>query len=94
MIKNEVYIYLGSDNHLYIPDREILTLDLTILTTDNIKAEDCSACSDKKPCRNNWEQEFKAPDKLLEAIKDIALQKLGISKSIVADSNPNGIEGS
>ena len=91
-LKNEVYIYLGSDNHLYIPDREILTLDLTILTTDNIKAEDCSACSDKKPCRNNWEQEFKAPDKLIPIVVSETLKVLGISRNINEDQNPNGLE--
>lgn len=91
-LKNEVYIYLGADNHLYIPDQEILSVDLTILTTDTTCIEDCSACMEKDACKDLWQCEFVAPLKILEIIKDMTLQRLNITKSIQPDNNPNSIE--
>lgn len=93
-VKNEVYLYLGSDNHLYIPDREIYSLDLTVLTLDKDTAEECSSCTDNKECKESkWSNNFICPDKLLEGVKDIALQRLGITKQIIPDQNPNDQEG-
>ena len=92
-LKNEVYIYLGTDNHLYIPDHEILSLDLTVLTTDTDGVDDCSSCSESNDCTSAWDKEFICPSKLLEATKDMALSRLGITKSIQNDQNLNGIEG-
>lgn len=91
-LKNEVYIYLGADNHLYIPDEEIRTVDLTILTTDTTCIEDCSACMEKDNCKSFWDCEFIMASKLLEATKDMCLQRLGLLKQILPDQNPNGIE--
>lgn len=91
-LKNEVYIYLGSDNHLYIPDHEIQSIDLNILTIDSIGAEDCSECNEKDSCRNNWDYPFIISPKLIEATKDMALQRLGISRQIQSDNNPNSVE--
>ena len=92
-LKNEIYIYLGADNYLYIPDNEIYSLDLTILTTDTNSVDDCSACSKKDKCLSAWDKEFIAPSKLIESIKDMTLQKLGITKQLREDNNPNSIEG-
>lgn len=94
-VKGEVYLYIGSDNHLYIPDEEIYSLDLTVLTLDKDSAEDASGCSDKgnNSCQSKWNSEFKCPDKLLEAVKSLALEKLGVSRQIIQDPNSNGIEG-
>lgn len=92
-LKNEVYIYLGSDNHLYIPDEEILTVDLTILTTDTTCIEDCSACMEKDACKSLWDCEFKISFKILEAVKDMALARLGVTKQIREDQNPDSQEG-
>lgn len=93
-VKNEVYLYIGSDNHLYIPDEEIYSLDLTVLTLDKNGAEDASGCSDEDSgCKNKWDEEFIIPDKLLEAVKDMTAQRLGISKQIREDFSPNGVEG-
>lgn len=91
-LKNEVFIYLGSDNHLYIPDKEIYSVDLTILTLDSVNAEKCSECGEKEDCKSHWEYEFKVPAKLLEAVKQMALEKIGIGRSIQEDQNANGIE--
>ena len=92
-LKNEACIYLGTDNHLYIPDEEVFSVDLTVLTIDVIAARESSGCGDTLDCFNNWNEKFICPDKLLEGVKDMALQRLGMTKQVQADQNPNGQEG-
>lgn len=91
-IKNEVYIYLDSDNHLYIPDNEIYTVDLTLLTLFPEDSKKCSSCSEED-CSSIWNNEFKCPDKLLEVVFQQGMQLLTVNKQIREDENPNGIEG-
>lgn len=91
-LKNQVFIYLGSDNHLYIPDREILSVDLIVLTLDTINSEKCSSCAEQT-CKSNWDYTFIVPDKLIETVKDLTLQRLGFTRQIQEDQNPNNIEG-
>lgn len=91
-LKNEVYIYLGTDNHLYIPDQEIYSVDLTVLTTEPEEVDECSACKDKDNCLNAWDSLFIVADKLLEATKDMALSRLGMTRQIQSDPNLNGSE--
>ena len=91
-LKEQVFVYLGTDNHLYIPDREILSVDLTLLTLNKEEAEDCSSCSDSNGCSNNWEVEFVCPDKLIEAVKDVTLQRLSVTRQLQEDQNPNNVE--
>jgi len=90
-LKDQVFVYLGTDNHLYIPDREIQSLDLTILTVDTIASENCSSCKEKN-CKSNWDATFIVSDKLIEAVKDMTIQRLMIGKQISEDNNPNGLE--
>ena len=54
--------------------------------------KECSSCKEKD-CSSNWEKSFICPDRLIEAVKDMILQRLSLTKSIVEDNNPNGIEG-
>lgn len=93
-LKNQVYIYLGSDNHLYIPDKEIFSLDLTVLTLYSTSINECSSCSENniENCKSAWDYNFLCPDKLIEAVKDMTLQRLMIYKQIQEDQNPNNIE--
>lgn len=91
-IKGEVYIYLGSDMHLYIPDEEIYSLDLTIITLNTYDVDNCSSCKEKN-CKSNWDYEFIVPDKLVTTMYQMAYQELGINRQIVEDQNPNNIEG-
>lgn len=90
-INNEIYIYLDSDNHLYIPDHEIEAVDLTVLTTRPEDVADCSSCLDK--CKSKWDADFKCPQKLLDAVFVQTLQTLGISRQIREDQNPNNVQG-
>lgn len=91
-LKNEVYIYLGSDNHLYIPDREIYSVDLSILTMYPEDAPECSSC-EKDDCVDKMDAEFKCPDKLLDVVLAQTLQVLGMSKNIRQDENPDNVIG-
>ena len=91
-LKNQVFVYLGTDNHLYIPDREILSLDLTVLTPDTIEAERVSQCSEKDCKKSNWDYFFVCPDKLVEATKDITIQRLSMTRQLQEDNNPNSVE--
>lgn len=91
-LKNEVYLYLGSDNHLYIPDQEIYSVDLTVLTIEPEEVDECSACKEKDNCLNAWNSPFVVADKLLEGVKDIVLNRLGMTRQIQSDPNLNGSE--
>lgn len=88
-LKNEVYIYLDTDNHLYIPDQEIYSVDLVVITLNPEDVKDCK----EKECKSNWDFEFIVPDKLKDVIFTQALQILGISKQIREDENPNNVAG-
>lgn len=92
-LKGEVYIYLDSDNHLYIPDEEIYTVDLTILTTKPEEIKNCKSCGEEEDCSSNLDQKFICPDKLVGTVFDIVLQQLGINKQIREDNNPDGLQG-
>ena len=91
-LKNQVFIYLGTDNHLYIPDREIYSLDINLLTLDKIGAENCSSCGEIDDCKNYYLSEFVVPDKILEAVKDMTIQRISMTRQITPDNNPNGLE--
>lgn len=89
-LKDEVYVYLDSDMHLYIPDNEIYAVNLTVLTPN---PEDVLNCEEKDLCKSNWEYEFKCPDKLLDVVFTQTLQVLGVNRQIRTEENPNNVEG-
>lgn len=92
-LNDEVYVFLDSDNHLLIPDHEIYTIDLTVLTPDKSSAEDCGCNGKKGGCKKSkYLDEFICPDKLLESVKDMTAQRLGLVRQIPADPNPNSLE--
>lgn len=91
--EEDVYIYIGTDMHLYIPDHEIHELDFSLITMETEKLKECSSCAEED-CENPWEAKFICPDKLEKTVFDVVLQTLaGTYKSIIPDQNPNGIEG-
>lgn len=92
-LKDEVYIYLDTDNHLYIPDNEILTVDLTVLTVNPEEALLCSSCENGNCLESIYDTLFICPDKLQESVIDMTLQRLGITKQIIEDKNGNGEAG-
>ncbi len=91
-LSGEHYIYLAGDRHLYIPDEEIYSVDLDLLTQQTEFILECSSCS-KDECKSGWEAEFICPNKLENAVFDKTLQQLlGSYKQITPDENPNGSE--
>jgi hypothetical protein len=91
-LKNEVYVYLGADNHLYIPDQEIFTVDLTVLTTETDKIAECSSCMESG-CESKWESEFICPSLLIDVVYNDTLNKMGLNRQIKADENANNVSG-
>ena len=92
-LKNNIFVYLGTDNHLYIPDREIFSVDITTLTLDTIAVEKASGCMERDCTKSFWQYEFIVPDKLLESVKSTTLQRLSAVRTMPEDQNPNSIEG-
>jgi hypothetical protein len=93
-LNDEIYAYVGSDNHLYILDKEIYTVDLSVLTMETEKVHEISTCSnDDDECKSNWDYELICPDRLVDTVFDKTLQTMGFSRQIREDQNPNGQEG-
>lgn len=90
-IEGEVYIYLGEDNHLYIPDHEIYSINLEVITMKNDEV-DCSECK-KEECKSGWEYTFTIPQKLEGTLIDMVRQHIFGAKQIYEDENPNGVKG-
>lgn len=89
----EVVAYLGIDNHLYIPDEEILAVNANLLTVETDEVDNCSECK-KEKCKSGWDYEFICPDRLLDPVIKETLQIItGTVKSIAEDPNPNGADG-
>jgi len=91
-IDDEVYIYLDADMHLYIPDRDIYTVDITALTPNHEEVKNCSSCSEDK-CKSNWDEKFIIADKLWEAVFGQTLQTMGVNRQIRSDENANNVAG-
>lgn len=84
----EVFVYLASDGHLYIPDEEIYHLSLDLITTET---EKCDCENDE--CKSAWDYEFIVPDRFVKTVVDEVIQKVLLRKQTPGDLNPNGIEG-
>lgn len=92
-IDGEVYIYLAEDGHLYIPDEEIYSLNVTFMTLFPEEADECSECK-KDDCKSGWDYPFIGSDKLDDVVFKEVLQILGSTyKATQEDQNQNGIEG-
>ena len=92
-IEGEVYIYLAEDGHLYIPDEEIYSLNVTFMTLFPEEADECSECK-KDDCKSGWDYPFIGSDKLDDVVFKEVLQILGSTyKATQEDQNQNGIEG-
>jgi len=89
-LNDEVFIYIGEDYHLYIPDHEIYSINLDLMTMENDNTE-CSECGNDE-CRSGWDYEFICPDKLLKTVFDLTIQEIFGRRQITEDQNPNNIE--
>lgn len=85
--------YYVRDGYLYLPDTEIKSVDVTLLTLNTDEVEEVSGCSECDPCKSIWESEFICSDKLLEAVIQDTLQEvLSTFRQITPDENPNMTE--
>lgn len=90
---DEISVYLGVDNHLYIPDHEIYAINANLLTIKTDEVEDCSECKENE-CKSGWDFEFIVPDRLIDPIIKETLQIIATTtRAITEDQNPNGVEG-
>jgi len=87
----ETYIYLDTDGYMYIPDKEIYSVSITLLTLETELLDECSSCK-KEDCKSYLEKEFICPDKLLDVVVKETVQRIGIPRNIVQDENPNNVE--
>lgn len=85
--KNELFIYIGTDNHIYIPDHEIEYLSLDLITLETEK------CECEENCNSGWEYEFIVPDRLLKSVIDQTVSKALLYKQLPEDQNPNLVNG-
>lgn len=91
-LSNEYYVYYNSDGYLYIPDKEIKSINLDFITIYTEQIENSSECLDNN-CKSGWDYDFICPDKLLNAVFDKTLQYFMSSyKKILPDENPNSSE--
>ena len=86
--EDEICIYVDSENYPYIPDHEIRTLDVTLLTMNTEDAEGCNT----DECKNAWDYPFIVPHKLEDVVFKEALQIISNTRQIPQEPNPNGIE--
>lgn len=87
-LKADSSFYYVRDNFLYIPESEVESVSLYILTVDEYLAMKSSSCNEN-PCKSAWDYEFKIPDKLLKPLFDIVREEIGLHKQLVEDTNPN-----
>ena len=81
------YFYV-KDGYLYLPDSEIQSVTLIILTQDLYDLYAISECKNGE-CKSAWDYEFICPDKLLEVVIQETIKELSITKQIQEDVNPN-----
>jgi len=88
-LKDTIYGYVDSNNYLWIPDKEIYAVNLKMITLESEKVASC----EKQECKNNWEDIFTCPDKLITAVITMSTEFiLKTYKSVNPDINPNTIE--
>lgn len=76
------------DNHLYLPDSDVMTVSLSLYTPNTYEAAKVSSCKENE-CLNPWEFEFACSDKLLEVVIQETIKEISFKLQIPKDENPN-----
>lgn len=84
---NQDYFYI-KDGYLYLPDSEVMSVSLQLITLDLYELEQCSQCSNNK-CKSAWDFEFIVPDKLLEVVISETIKEISLNRQVQEDQNPN-----
>jgi len=85
--RKENYFYV-KDGYLYLPDSEVQSVTLIVITQDLYDLYTISECKNGD-CKSAWDYEFICPDKLLEVVIQETIKELSITKQIQEDVNPN-----
>lgn len=80
--------YYIDNGYLYLPDSEIETVDILLLSLDE-DLDECSECSDSDPCESVWDKELSIPDKLLTLVIQQTMQEISTRFGIPKDENSN-----
>jgi len=92
-IKGTAYLFQDGEGFLYIPDQEVLAVNIDFITLETDLVDELSACKKTDDCKSGWDYAFICPDKLLEPVIKETLQIIGATYgAVIADSNPNGID--
>lgn len=81
------YFYI-KDGYLYLPDSDIMSVSISLITLDLYELEQCSECS-KNKCKSAWDFEFIIPDKLLEVVISETIKEISLNRQMQEDQNPN-----
>lgn len=85
--KKPNYFYV-KDGYLYLPESEVLSVTVSVITLDLYDAEQCSECK-KENCKSAWDYEFICSDKLLETVIQETIKEVLMNKQIQENVNPN-----
>ena len=85
--KNLPKHFYVKDGYLYIPDSELKTVNIYVLSLDLYESEEISSC--REGCKSAWDYEFVAPSDLLEQILRETASIIQPSVQLPVDENPN-----
>ena len=92
---NNIYVWIGDDNHLYCSDELIHLIKIVAFFEDEPSEEllypSCNCDTVKPKCENPLDRDFKAPGYLIDNTADIVSQKLlGTYFKLPQDSTNDG----
>jgi hypothetical protein len=91
-VNNEVFAYIDSEGFVFIPDHEVLAVNVRLVT---MNTEDVDEVNGVTNCKSGWDFNFTTPDKLEKTVFEETLRVImGTYKQIRPDINPNGLENS
>ena len=90
--KADNLFYYEKDGYLYIPDSEVRTVSLELITMRPEQlAENGCFCDDQEidECRDIYDEKFIIPSKFIDNVVKATIQEVAFKKQIPTDSNPN-----
>jgi len=79
--------FYSENDYIWLPDSEMESGRVYLLTIDLYDLNEISECSDK--CKSAWDYDFIVPSDLLEQVIRETVQQLSTTIQIVEDENPN-----
>lgn len=87
----ENLFYYEKDGYLYMPDCEVRTisLDLITLKPEKLKENGCFCNEDTEECEDIYETKFIIPSKMIDNVIKATIQEVAFKKQIPTDVTPN-----